>query len=141
MLRPIKTYLPSSTVVAERSCFLQVTLCPQPTPNPPRQTFPPWADPPGRHPPPARADIPEAGTPSRDGHCSGRYASHWNAFLLYLYFLDTFCCRIFTSQEKYFETICSKQKKCMISDGIKLLFAVRAGVPSLTHAILSRFQD
>ena len=35
------------------------------TPCPPGQTAPP-----GRHPP-----------PPRDGHCSGRYASYWNAFL------------------------------------------------------------
>ena len=51
------------------------------TPPSPRQTpYPgrhsPWADtpqqtPPGRHPP-----------PPPDGHCNGRYASYWNAFLL-----------------------------------------------------------
>ena len=32
--------------------------------TPPRQTHTPWADP-----------------PAKDGHCSGRYASYWNAFL------------------------------------------------------------
>ena len=31
----------------------------------------PWADTPGQTP------------PSRDSHCSGRYASYWNAFLFY----------------------------------------------------------
>ena len=34
---------------------------------------PPWQTPLGRHPPPHR--------PRRDGHCSSRYASYWNAFL------------------------------------------------------------
>ena len=42
--------------------------------TPPRQT-PPWADVPlGRH--------HQVDTPRRDGHCSRRYASYWNAFLL-----------------------------------------------------------
>ena len=36
--------------------------------TPPRKTPPLGRHPPGRHPPP-------------DGHCSGRYASYWNAFL------------------------------------------------------------
>ena len=40
----------------------------------------------GRHPPRAgtpQADTPRADTlPPSDGHCSGRYASYWNAFLL-----------------------------------------------------------
>ena len=36
----------------------------------------------GRHPTPPRAD-----TPLPDGHCSGRYASYWNAFLYYECFL------------------------------------------------------
>ena len=47
------------------------------------------------------ADTPQADTPSRqpqgdtpDGHCSGRYTSYWNAFLLVnkinLLFLDNF---------------------------------------------------
>ena len=36
----------------------------------------------GRHPP--KADIlSQADTPP-DGHCSGRYASYWNAFLLFM---------------------------------------------------------
>ena len=38
----------------------------------------PQADPHNRHTP--WADIPQTDTP-RDGHCSGRYASYWNAFL------------------------------------------------------------
>ena len=33
---------------------------------------PSWAEPPADTPP----------SPTRDGHCSGRYASYWNAFLL-----------------------------------------------------------
>ena len=42
--------------------------------NPPRQT-PPRQTPPGRPPP-------------RDGHCSGWYASYWNAFLFIIHFTD-----------------------------------------------------
>ena len=60
----------------------------------------------GRHPPPSGrhphwADPPQSDTPSQadtpcpvhagihtDGHCSGRYASYWNAFLLNLFKLD-----------------------------------------------------
>ena len=41
---------------------------------------PPGRHPPGRHPSPW-ADTPH---PWADGHCSGRYASYWNAFLLKL---------------------------------------------------------
>ena len=37
---------------------------------PARQTLPPGRHPPGQTPPP------------RDGYCSGRYVSYWNAFLL-----------------------------------------------------------
>ena len=29
-------------------------------------------------------------TPPKDGHCCGRYASYWNAFLFRLYVLQTF---------------------------------------------------
>ena len=49
--------------------------------HPSRQT-PSWADtPPGRHPP--RQTPPSQTPPGRppNGHCSGRYASYWNAFL------------------------------------------------------------
>ena len=43
-----------------------------------------WAEvPPGRHPMPIRQTPPWAETPlPGDGHCSGRYASYWNTFLL-----------------------------------------------------------
>ena len=45
-------------------------------PLPPARQMPPGQTPPlGRHPPPW------ADTPRSDGHCSGRYASYWNAFL------------------------------------------------------------
>ena len=45
----------------------------------PRQTDTPWqTTPPGRH-LPRQTPTP---TPLRDGHCRGRYASYWNAFLL-----------------------------------------------------------
>ena len=72
--------------------FLQASVCPQggvsisvhariPLPPgadipqeqtpPPEQTPPRSRHPRSRHPPP----------PQRDGHCCGRYASYWNAFL------------------------------------------------------------
>ena len=58
---------------------------------------PPWADTPrqtpalgrhplGRHPPSAGKPPPGQTHPPRDGHCSERYASYWNAFL----YNDTF---------------------------------------------------
>ena len=69
---------------------------PEETPHPLEQT-PPGADTPGsRHPPeqtpprnkhprgsrhPPGADPSGADPPPRDGHCCGRYASYWNAFL------------------------------------------------------------
>ena len=40
---------------------------------------PPADTPIGRHPP--RQTSPRADNPPPDGHCSGRYASYWNAFL------------------------------------------------------------
>ena len=49
------------------------------------QTPSPWPDtlPLARHPPPWQTPSPWADTPlPSDGHCSGRYASYWNAFLL-----------------------------------------------------------
>ena len=65
----------------------------QPGQTPPRQT------PLGRHPlwqTPPLADTPLGRQPPlRDGYCSGRYASYWNAFLLKTHF--TF----FIQQEKY----------------------------------------
>ena len=36
----------------------------------------------GRHPPPPPSRTP---TPLPNGHCNGRYASYWNAFLLKLF--------------------------------------------------------
>ena len=103
-------YLPSATVVAERIYMFYRCLsvhdgggrC-----TPPRQT-PSWAAPLGRHPlgrqpppadpawadtlpgqtPPRQTPLPsrhslpgQTPPPPRDGHCSGRYASYWNAFL------------------------------------------------------------
>ena len=63
--------------------------------RPPGSRHPPWADtspgadPPSRHPSPLGADTPleqtpppEADNPPENGHCCGRYASYWNAFLL-----------------------------------------------------------
>ena len=55
----------------------------------PQSRHPPQADPPGsRHPPreqtpPRSRHPPGADTPPRYGHCCGRYASYWNAFLLF----------------------------------------------------------
>ena len=46
--------------------------------TPPRQTSPPADTPLDRLPPPGRHLPP----PPQDGHCSGRYAFYWNAFLL-----------------------------------------------------------
>ena len=88
--------------------FLHLSVCPQgggvhprqqttpPTRHPTRQS-PPWQTPPIRHtlprhtPPqadPHLADTKMADThppgrhpPPRNGHCSGRYASYWSAFL------------------------------------------------------------
>ena len=56
--------------------------------RPPGQTPPhPWADTlPWANTPPPRADT----LPPRDGHCSGRYASYWNAFL---FFVNSFTIR------------------------------------------------
>ena len=61
---------------------------------PKADTPPPWADtPPGRHPPWLNththththlADTPGQTPPApRDGHCSRRYTSYWNAFLIF----------------------------------------------------------
>ena len=103
-----KLYYVTVITVRNSSCgkvlFSQVSVCPQgevyapqaDTPSgryhPPRQTHPqadtpqvdtPWTDtPPGRHP---LGRHPPGKTPPRaDCHCSGRYASYWNAFLLLL---------------------------------------------------------
>ena len=61
-------------------------------PSPPDRHTPPADTPLGRHPlgrhpldrhPPDRHPLPSAcwDTPTPGGHCSGRYASYWNAFL------------------------------------------------------------
>ena len=34
-----------------------------------------------------QADTPQVDTPPADGHCSGRYSSYWNAFLLFIMYL------------------------------------------------------
>ena len=76
-----------------RSCgkvmFLNVSVIPYrgvwQADTPGRQTQPGRQTPPGRHTPPGEADIPLP----RDGHCSGRYTSYWNAFLLEI-FLNIF---------------------------------------------------
>ena len=61
--------------------FSQVSACPRGGVHPPRQT----PHPPGRHPSeqtPPGADTPrQTLPPPSDGHCRGRYASYWNAFL------------------------------------------------------------
>ena len=64
-----KVFLPSATVVAERLCFHRYLSVPLQADIP---QVPPGKTPPllGRHPPP------------RDGHCSARYTSYWNAFLI-----------------------------------------------------------
>ena len=77
---PSERFLPSPTVT-----FLQVSVCPQwggvhPLGRPPRQTAsrqtpPPSRQPPGQTHPLGRHPLP------RDGHCSRRYASYYNAFL------------------------------------------------------------
>ena len=43
----------------------------------------PWAGTPSLAGTPPGQVHPLAGTPPHDGHCSGRYASYWNAFLLF----------------------------------------------------------
>ena len=72
------SFLPSATVVAERlCCYRYMSVHSGEVYNPP-----------GRH-PPGQTPTPLAETPllwsdppPRDGHCSGRYASYWNALLL-----------------------------------------------------------
>ena len=115
LLCSVAYLLPSATVVVERLCFHRCLSVhkggcappgqadPQPdrTPSPARQTCPhpgrhppsqadiPW---PGRHLPPGQADTrpgrhPPGGhpLPRADGHCSERYASYCNAFLLLVF--------------------------------------------------------
>ena len=85
--------------------------------TPPGSRHPPGSRPPGsRHPPggqplqeqtPPRTDTPQEQTPRREqtpprsrhpsaryGHCCGRYASYWNAFLFHM-ILCGLCCGTF----------------------------------------------
>ena len=63
-------WLPSATVVAERLCFHRCLSVH-------------WG---GLHLPGQAGITPRAEPPSPgDGHCSGRYASYWNAFLLKIF--------------------------------------------------------
>ena len=51
---------------------------------------PPGSTPPRSTPP---QEAPPGSTPlslPSDGHCSGRYASYWNAFLLFVFFLHSY---------------------------------------------------
>ena len=68
-----------------------VWLC---TPPPPADTHSLGRHPLGRHPPP------------QDGHCSGRYASYWNAFLL-----------IFTGQNEVLAKVIFSQACVILSMG------------------------
>ena len=52
-----------------RKCNVFTSVCQEFCPREGWGVHPPWADPPRQ-------------TPPSDGHCSGRYASYWNAFLL-----------------------------------------------------------
>ena len=78
-----KLLLSSATVVAERLdlCFhKRLEFCPR---GGVHHHAPGTHPRPGRH-PPGQADTPWPGRPSprADCHCSGRYVSYWNAFLL-----------------------------------------------------------
>ena len=68
--------------------------------------------PPGRH-PPRLADIPP------DGHCSGRYASYWNAFLFVNFSWQGFdvnksVCMEFTNVNLNGKIALHEAKKCII---------------------------
>ena len=103
------SFLPSATVVVERKCFhkhlsghrgmytpwadtpLDRHHPPEQTPlgrhYPLRQKSPQVDIPsgrPDRQKPPPRADD-TSSSPPPDSHCSGRYVSHWNAFLCSVY--------------------------------------------------------
>ena len=54
--------------------------------TPQKQTPPQRDTPRSRHPARSRHHPPGADTPTRDGHCCGRYASYWNAFLFSNFF-------------------------------------------------------
>ena len=52
--------------------------------NPPRWVDTPWTDTPQGRPPPRQTSA--WADPPADGHCSGWYASYWNAFLFLMIF-------------------------------------------------------
>ena len=54
--------------------------------TPPRQTPPPGRHPLTRHTPQPDTHLDRHSPAPQDGHCSGRYASYWNAFLFGLFF-------------------------------------------------------
>ena len=99
--------------VAERLCFhRRLSFCLR------RGVYPSmhW----GRHPPPGQT-YPSMhwADPPPDGHCSGRYASYWNAFLLKmcLYFLLYVLC------QTGFRNISSVAIVCRVND---MFFFMRA---------------
>ena len=69
-----RIYLPSAALLRQGNVFTPVCDSVHTPPlgqTPPKDRHPPpLGRPPGRHP-----------TPQGDDHCSGRYASYWNAFL------------------------------------------------------------
>ena len=72
--------------------FLQASVCPQG--GVPDQVHPPrdQVHPPGPGAPPGTRCTPQGQVhPPRYGHCCGRYASYWNAFLYILYFTIMIC--------------------------------------------------
>ena len=83
-------YLPSATKL-RRLCFyrhLSVHRGEYLTRyTPPGPGAPPWT----RCTPWDQVHPPGPGTPPRYGHCCGRYASYWNAFLYILYFTIMIC--------------------------------------------------
>ena len=80
--KAVLQFLPSATGnVFTPVCLSVILFKGMGWPTPPRQT-----DTPRRHPPWTDTPAPQADPPlgrhlPRDGHCSGWYASYWNAFL------------------------------------------------------------
>ena len=78
------------------------------TPSPSGQT-PPWADTPQADPTlgqtPTWADFPQ------DGHCSGRYASYWNAFLLIMLTVCNF--RVYLNLPVWMSKLIFNLAKCI----------------------------
>ena len=60
--------------------FTSMSFCPRGVSTHCMQGYTTGHNPSGQTPPPSQTP-PWADTPSPDGHCSGRYASYWNAFL------------------------------------------------------------